>query len=119
MGKGSRRRPSQISRAEYDLKWALAYGRITFAEYERKLKALRKTVGKNKERWALIAEEVDEPGSVKGLTFEERRVVNWLKIWADEWADRKGLPQSKRVKDYIPHLFEQELKEQALIKSLA
>ncbi len=42
MGKGDKRRPSQISRAEYDLKWALAYGWIAFAEYERKLKALRK-----------------------------------------------------------------------------
>jgi hypothetical protein len=32
----------QISRAEYDLKWAYAEGRMTFDEYSRKLKALKK-----------------------------------------------------------------------------
>ena len=42
MGKGDKRRPSSISRAEYDLKWALAEKKVSFAEYERKLKALRK-----------------------------------------------------------------------------
>lgn len=42
MGKGSVRRPPQISRKHEELQWALAYGRITFIEYERKLKALRK-----------------------------------------------------------------------------
>jgi len=39
-GKGSTRRPRLISRAEEDLNWALAYGKITFAEWEKKKKKL-------------------------------------------------------------------------------
>jgi len=42
MGKGSTRRPPAISREHEDLQWALAYGRITFAEYERRYKELKK-----------------------------------------------------------------------------
>ncbi|MCP5019617.1 MAG: hypothetical protein GY938_30690 [Ketobacter sp.] len=42
MGKGDTRRPTLISREHEDLQWALAEKRITFAEYERKLKALKR-----------------------------------------------------------------------------
>jgi hypothetical protein len=40
----------QISRAEYDLKWAYAEGRMSFDEYSRKLKALRKREKREKGR---------------------------------------------------------------------
>ncbi len=33
MGKGSKRRPCQISRVEEDLRWNLAIGKITFEEW--------------------------------------------------------------------------------------
>lgn len=42
MSKGSNRRPAQISQAEERIRWKLAYGQITFAEFEKRVKALRK-----------------------------------------------------------------------------
>ena len=42
MSKGSARRPRQISRQEEDLRWALAFGKITFKEFERKYRALHR-----------------------------------------------------------------------------
>jgi hypothetical protein len=40
-GKGSQRRPTLISREREELQWALAYGRITFEQYKRKLRVLK------------------------------------------------------------------------------
>lgn len=42
MGKGSQRRPTQISDAENTLRWDLALGVITSEEFERKMKELEK-----------------------------------------------------------------------------
>lgn len=42
MGKGSKKRPSQVSRQEEELRWKLATGRITFKEFTRKRKELIK-----------------------------------------------------------------------------
>jgi hypothetical protein len=33
MGKGSKRRPTQVTREQNDLNWLLALKKITFAEY--------------------------------------------------------------------------------------
>jgi uncharacterized membrane protein len=41
-GKGSTRRPSRISREEENLRWMLATGRIKFAQYEKRMRELRK-----------------------------------------------------------------------------
>lgn len=41
-GKGDKQRPRQISRREYDLRWALAFGAITFEQYKKKLRELKK-----------------------------------------------------------------------------
>jgi len=41
-GKGSVRRPCQITRAEENLRWALALGEIKFVEFERRRKILLK-----------------------------------------------------------------------------
>ena len=72
----------------------------------------QKLLGKDKARWALVSDEINKKGSVVGLTDNETRVVNEYRKWADEWADRKDLPQVKRIKDYMPHLFEQEATRQ-------
>lgn len=40
MSKGSARRPRLISRQEEDIRYALAFGRITFKEFEKKMKRL-------------------------------------------------------------------------------
>lgn len=42
MGKGSRRRPSSIGREEEALRWQLAFGKITFKQFERRYKELKK-----------------------------------------------------------------------------
>lgn len=47
--KGSWRRPMQISRAEYDLRHKYASGKMSFKEFEKKLKQIRgKNGGKEK-----------------------------------------------------------------------
>ena len=71
-----------------------------------------KSVSKNQDRWSLIFREANEAGSQVGLTFEEKRAVQFIRKWADDWAEKKNLPLSKRIKNYIPHLFEQEMKTQ-------
>jgi len=40
MGKGSKRRPCTTGTAENNLRWALAEGRITFNEFEKRYKKL-------------------------------------------------------------------------------
>ena len=42
MGKGSKKRPSQITVEEERIRWQLAYGKITFATFRRKYLALKK-----------------------------------------------------------------------------
>jgi len=42
MGKGSWRRPVQISRQEFDLRWDYALGKISRAEFNRQFSLLRK-----------------------------------------------------------------------------
>lgn len=42
MGKGDTRRPTQISRQEERIRWKLAYGKITFREFELRMKELKK-----------------------------------------------------------------------------
>jgi len=42
MSKGSKRRPSGITRQEEDLRYALAFGKITFKQFEQKYKELKK-----------------------------------------------------------------------------
>jgi len=80
--------------------------------FNKEVDAITKRVGKDKERWGLIFDDANEKGSVVGLTFEEKRAVNYIRNWANEWAEKKNLPQEKRIEDYIPHLFEQEMIDQ-------
>ena len=42
MGKGSKRRPRQITSAEEDLRWAYFNGRIGYTTYKRKYAKLRR-----------------------------------------------------------------------------
>jgi len=41
-GKGDKRRPRQVSRQEYDLRYALAFGKLSFEDFSRKMHDLRK-----------------------------------------------------------------------------
>jgi hypothetical protein len=40
MSKGDKRRPSSISRAEEELRWKLANGKISFATFEKRYKKM-------------------------------------------------------------------------------
>jgi len=42
MSKGHARRPCQIPREEESLRWLLAYHKITFKTFERRMKKIRK-----------------------------------------------------------------------------
>jgi len=42
MGKGTQRRPPQITKEEERLRWKLALGKISFVEFEKKFKQLKK-----------------------------------------------------------------------------
>ncbi len=48
MGKGSKRRPMQVSREEYELRCGLAHGDIKMPdeEFKQKIKEIRKRTGK-------------------------------------------------------------------------
>ena len=48
MGKGSKRRSMQVSRAQYDLNCALLYHRITFEQWEKKKAKLDRKENANK-----------------------------------------------------------------------
>lgn len=43
------------------------------------------------------------------LTSAELRVANEIKDWLSKWADRLGLPEDKRIANYITHIFEDQL----------
>ena len=77
--------------------------------YDKERRITNKLIGKDAERRALVWDEVNKKGGVVGLTFDEKRAVTRIREWADRWAERKNLPQAKRIKDYIPHLFEEEM----------
>ncbi len=53
MSKGSKRRPSSITREEESLRWQLAFGKITFQQFEKKYKELLKE-GKIKRNGRII-----------------------------------------------------------------
>ena len=72
--------------------------RIAFGKERREI---NKLIGKDVERRALVWDEVNKKGSVVGLTFDEKRAVARIREWADRWADRKNLPESKRIADLL------------------
>lgn len=55
LGKGDKKRPRSTTREEHDLRWALALGRISFNEFEKKYKKLLKE-GKIKRNGRIINE---------------------------------------------------------------
>jgi len=82
--------------------------------FAKKLKEVNKWV--DKKRRHIVFRELDEAGSQVGLTFNEKRAVAWFKKFFDEWADTLNLPQNKRVKNYITHIFEADIAAQLKTK---
>ncbi len=48
VGKGSRRRPRSVSRHEEDLRWKYMQGGMSFLEFEKRLKQIRKMESKKR-----------------------------------------------------------------------
>lgn len=70
---------------------------------------LKKEVGYNKETSKRIFRALDNPGSVK-LNTKEQKVVDFAKRHFEDWADRLRLPLEQRRKNYVTHIFEKEIK---------
>ena len=80
------------------------------ATFNRKLGETSKLV--DKERRYLVFRELENPGSQVGLTFNEKRAVTWFRENFNKWADKLNLPEEKRIKNYITHIFEADIEEQ-------
>jgi len=68
---------------------------------------------KDPARRELVWEHVNNSKSdvFKQLTFPEKQAANWWKRTADDWADRLNIPPERRIKDYIPHIFDDAAKQ--------
>ncbi|KKL13169.1 hypothetical protein LCGC14_2528460, partial [marine sediment metagenome] len=68
-----------------------------------------KAVGKDVARRKLVWEFVNnnDQAVFNQLTFEEKQAALWWKRTADDWADRLNISQERRIKDYIPHIFDE------------
>lgn len=53
------------------------------------------------------------------LNAKELKVANEIKDYLKNWADRLGLPEDKRVANYITHLFDQQLLAKEFDEDLA
>ena len=77
--------------------------------FNKELNKHAKAVGKDIARRELIWEFVNNNNQTvfKQLTFKEKQAAKWWKRTADDWADRLNIPQERRIKDYIPHIFDE------------
>ncbi len=82
--------------------------------YEKELRAWETLVGKDVERRALIFDAMDNPrgGAFEKLTFDEKRYVQWQTQRFNQWADLLDIPPDRRIKDYITHIFEEDITRQ-------
>jgi hypothetical protein len=53
------------------------------------------------------------------LTAKEKQVAGEIKTWLSEWADRLGLPEDKRISNYVTHLFDEQLVKKEFDEDLA
>jgi hypothetical protein len=53
------------------------------------------------------------------LTPEESKVAGEMKDYLKEWADKLGIPEEKRVSDYITHIFEKDFDGNVVDPTLA
>lgn len=58
-------------------------------------------------------------GEAIDLTPKEVNVAEEVKKYLSEWADRLGLPQDKRISNYITHIFDDQLVKKEFDEDLA
>ncbi len=81
--------------------------------FNKELNKHANAVGKDVVRRELVWEFVNNSNqAVFGqLTVEEKQAATWWKKTADDWANRLNIPQNERIKDYIPHIFDEQAKQ--------
>lgn len=67
-----------------------------------------KRVGESKESSQKIFQYLDGRRTLDTLSQSEQSVSKEIKQYLSDWADRLKLPKSKRVSNYITHIFEQD-----------
>jgi len=92
-----------IQRAEVELGEA----RVIF---QKELKEVSRWVAKD--RRGLVFDAIENPKNVVDLTDNEKRAVVWFRGNFDKWADKLNLPPSKRLNNYITHIFEVDITNQ-------
>ena len=77
--------------------------------FSKELNKHAKAVGRDIARRELVWEFVNNSNQkvFNQLTFQEKQAALWWKRTADDWANRLNIPQAKRIKDYIPHIFDE------------
>ena len=82
-------------------------------KFAKELNKHAKAVGKDAVRRELIWEFVNNSNqeAFNQLTFEEKQATNWWKRTADDWANRLNIPQERRIKNYIPHIFDEQARQ--------
>lgn len=80
-------------------------------DFVTKLKSLKSAIGDNPESKLRIFRALDGAIKIGDLTPSEKPVYDWFKTYFDQWANRVGLRASKRIKDYITHIFEKEVQD--------
>ena len=58
-------------------------------------------------------------GQAITLDSQERLIAHEIKDWLADWADRLKLPPSARIRDYITHIFEDEIIRKEFDEDLA
>lgn len=82
-----------------------------------KIVAWRKRIGTSPEASERIFKYLD--GQMQLLEGEELKVALEMKKWLKEWAERLKLPESQQIKEYITHLFSDQLIQKEFDEDLA
>lgn len=98
---------------------------ILRTQYESYLKELPKNIEKITE-WSKRAGKMSSgrifrylDGEAVDLAPREQEVAGEIKTWLRDWADRLGLPEDKRIAEYITHIFDDQFIKKEFDEDLA
>jgi len=80
------------------------------AAFTKELSEISKLVSKN--RREAIFDALENPEQAVTLSSDELLARDWFRDFFDDWADKLGLPASKRRSNYVTHIFEADITEQ-------
>ena len=82
-------------------------------EFTENIKHLKSLAGKNKEEVRVASKKIhqalEHPNLLPLLNPKERMAYEWGKKYYDAWADKLKIPASKRIDNYVTHIFEAEV----------